>query len=157
MSNEQAGSSPVRNVLQGYVVNVEFGGFRIPAPLQNLQLRDYAARNNLQFKLSVGEYSFPGCCLQLEGLYPQLHSFEGIGMCSLFMLPKSEERRQRLYSACLNAGAALHLVLEGIVLRKSADIQRVEEILAFHRSFAFCPTTIPRELLPELSVNDSFT
>jgi sporadic carbohydrate cluster protein (TIGR04323 family) len=157
MSNEQSAPALARTILQGYVVNTEFGGFRIPAPLQNLQLRDYAARNNLQFKLSVGEYSFPGCYLQLEGLYSQLHSLEGIGMCSLFMLPKSEERRNQLYDACLDAGAALHLVLEGIVLRKSADRERIEDILAFHRSFQFCPKTIPIELLPPSSANDSFT
>ena len=31
--------------VRGYVTNDEFGGLRIPVPVQNLVLRDYAARN----------------------------------------------------------------------------------------------------------------
>jgi len=147
----------VRNVLQGYVQNTAFGGFRIPAPLQNLQLRDYAAKNNLLFKLSVGEYSFPGCYLQLEGLYPQLPALEGIVMCSMFMLPKSEERRNKLYEACLNAGAALHFALEGIVVRERNHIAKIEQTIKFNQWFKFCPTQLDKESLPPLLINDSFT
>lgn len=152
-------SSPAqpRNVLQGYVTNIEFGGLRVPATMQNLMLRDYAARNNLLFKLSVGEYNFPGCYLQLDGLLPQLPKLEGIGMCSMFMLPKSGEHREQIYTQVFNAGAALHLVLEKIVLRRPDDAARVEETLRFHEAFKNCVSTIPEGLLPPLSLPDCFT
>lgn len=148
---------PVRNVLQGYVTNIAFGTLRVPAPMQNLMLRDYAARNNLLFKLSVGEYSFPGCYLQLEGLFPQLPTLEGIGMCSMFMLPKNPERRHVVYEKVIGAGAALHLLLEKLVIRDWKTVERVEEILKFNLCLEHSPSTIPTELLPKLSVEDTFT
>ncbi|MFN8391627.1 MAG: LIC12192 family sporadic carbohydrate cluster protein [Bdellovibrionota bacterium] len=150
-------TASARNVLQGYVVNVAFGNLRVPAPMQNLMLRDYAAKNNLMFKLSVGEYSFPGCYLQLEGLYPLLRTIEGIGMCSMFMLPKHEERRRLVYQKCIEAGAAIHLLLEKVVIRDWTTVERVEDVLRFHRAIAQSPTTIPTELLPKLPVPDCFT
>ena len=145
-----------RNILQGYVQNIQFGELRVPAPMQNLMIRDYATRNNLIFKLSVGEYSFPGCFLQLEGLFPQLHKLEGVGMCSMFMLPKSAERREKVYDAFIKAGAALHLILEGIVIREQKQIDRVEETLKFNQWIKKSPTKIPADLLPKLSIPDWF-
>ena len=146
-----------RNILQGYVTNLEFGGLRIPVTIQSMLIREYAARNKFLFKLSVGEYAFPGCFLQLEGLFPQLSDLEGIGMCSMFMLPKNSEIRHRIYERCISAGAALHLIIEGIVIREIKDVERVEEILSFHRCFKDSLTTIASELLPELPLPDCFT
>lgn len=146
-----------RNILQGYVVNAEFGRFRVPAPMQNVYLREYATRNNLIFKLSVGEYSFPGCYLQLESIYSELPNLEGIGMCSMFMLPKPEKKRFELYKACIDSGAAIHMLIEGIVLRKEADIERVEQALIFDQLLKFSPTHIDPALIPPSTVNDSFT
>ena len=146
-----------RNILQGYVTNREFGGLRIPGTLQNLMLRDYAARNNLSFKLSIGEYSFPGCYLQLEGLLPQLQNFEGVGMCSMFMLPKDPKRREVIYQEFVKAGATLHLVLENILIRELPDSDRVEEALRLNQFFKNSPSSIPRELLPSLPLPDCFT
>lgn len=148
--------SAKRNILQGYVTNVSFAGLRAPAPMQNLMLRDYAAKNDLIFKLSVGEYAFPGSSLQLFGLLRNLTEIEGIGMCSMFMLPKAEEKRHALYEACVSSGAAIHLILEGIVIRNSATAEKVEEILKFNHWLKLAPTTIPQELLPRLSAKDSF-
>lgn len=149
-------TSSQRNILQGYVTNVAFAGLRVPAPMQNLMLRDYAAKNSLIFKLSVGEYAFPGCSLQLFGLLPHLKNLEGIGMCSMFMLPAKAKQRHALYEACIGAGAAIHLILEGVVVRDFATAERVEEILNFNRWLEAAPKTIPNELLPRLSIADSF-
>jgi len=146
-----------RRVLQGYVTNVAFGGLRVPAPMQNLMLRDYAARKNLLFKLSVGEYSFPGCFLQLDGLLSQAVKFEGIAMCSMFMLPRRAEKRKQVYETLIANGTALHLVLENLVVRRWEEAEYLEEIISLNQYIERAPARIPDELLPRLNVIDSFT
>jgi len=150
-------ASPARKVLGSYVTNHEFGGMRIPVPVQSLVLRDYAAKNNLVFKLPVGEYFFPNCYVQLYGLLKKISGLEGIGMCSLFMLPKNQDARLDIYRTLLREGVALHCVLESFVMRSEADVETAESIYAFQTTLAACPKTIPAELLPTLQLTPSFT
>ncbi len=155
--NNDIPTSPQRMGLRGYVTHHEFAGMRIPAPVQNLVLRDYAARNKLVFELSIGEYFFPNCHVQLDGILRNLDNFIGVVMCSLFMLPKNAEHRHRVYQEFIRHDAALHLVFESLVIRGEADIDRAEDIIRFQSVLSQCPTMIPRELLPPLEPIDTFT
>lgn len=133
----------IRQGYRGYVTSREFGGCRIPVPVQNLVLRDYAARKGLFFKLPINENSFPHSYLVLEALLRQLGDLEGILACSMFMLPERAERRRRVYNQFLKQGATLHLVLEDMVIRTPADIAPVEEILTVYHLLPHCPTSVP--------------
>ena len=143
--------------IRGYVTHKEFGGMRIPVTVQNLVLRDYAARNGLMFKLSFNEYAFDNCYVQLDGLLKTLPTLEGIVMCSLFMLPPSRERRQKIYEAVIQHQASLHLIFESLVIRGEDDIARAEELLLLDAAIRKAPTSIPLELLPELEGIDRFS
>jgi sporadic carbohydrate cluster protein (TIGR04323 family) len=132
-----------RQGYRGYVTSREFGGCRIPVPIQILVLRDYAARKRLFFKLPVNENSFPHSYLVLEGLVRRLSDLEGILVCSMFMLPERPERRHRLYDHVFRQGAAMHLVMEDMVIRAPGDVEPVEDILAVYHSLRHCPTSIP--------------
>ncbi len=59
----------------------------MPATVQNLVMRDYITRRGAQIRLSVGEYYFDKCFVQLYSMLRKLDEIEGIVMCSLFMLP----------------------------------------------------------------------
>ena len=150
-------SSIERDILQGYVVNVEFDGLYVPATMQNLMIRDYAKRNGLKLRISVGEYCFPGCTLQLDNIVKKLPEVEGIAMCIMFMLPKDDTKRQQLYDKVIAAAAALHLLLENIVVRSAEDAERVEEILYLNRMIRGAPQHIPKDILPSCHEIDSFT
>ena len=145
MGDAAAGSA--RKGFRGYCTNAEFGGYRIPVPVQNLVLRDYVQRRNLLFRLSINELQFPNCYLQLLGLLPQLATLEGVIMCSLFMLPKDPEMRRMIYREFLKQGASLHFVLENVVIQTAQDIEGVEEILAIRDTLPACPRAIPLELV----------
>lgn len=146
-----------RRLLQGYATNREFGGLKVPASMQNLLLRDYAARNNFIFKLSVGEYAFPGSFLQLEGIIKNLAGLEGVAMTSMYMLPVKKYHRERIYKEFFQQGAALHLVLENIVIRSEADVAFLEEILAINQTLKLSLEKIPGEILPVLQLPDTFS
>ncbi len=135
-----------REGFRGYCTNAEFGGHRIPVPVQNLVLRDYVQRRNLFFRLSINELQFPNCYLQLLGLLPQLPMLEGVIMCSLFMLPKESGMRQTIYREFLKHGASLHFVMENVIIQMAGDIDSVEEILAIRETLPACSRTLPLDL-----------
>jgi sporadic carbohydrate cluster protein (TIGR04323 family) len=136
-----------RQGYRGYVTSREFGGLRIPVPVQSLVLRDYCARKKLLYKLHVNENMFPHSYLVLEGLVQDLSGLEGILMCSMYMLPRRASRRRELYRRILEQGADLHFVLEDVAIRKPADIEPVEDILAAVNWLPQSPTRIPDELI----------
>jgi sporadic carbohydrate cluster protein (TIGR04323 family) len=131
---------------RGYVSCREFGGLRMPVPVQTIVLRDYCARHGLVYKLHVNENEFPHSYMVLEGMLDALDGLEGILVFSMFMLPKRAERRRKVYQRILETGIELHLVLEDFVIREAADVRPVEEILSARALLALCPTRIPGEL-----------
>ena len=136
-----------REGFRGYSVHQPFNGLRVPVPVQNLLLRDYAARNQLIFKLSVNELDFPKCDVQLFGLLAELNQLEGILMASCFMLPSNNEARQRVYQQVLAAGAEVHFIMENGLLKSVADAERIEELFRMVRLLAHCPRRIDNRLL----------
>ena len=90
-------SEQMREGYRGYVNTRPFGGNMIPSTYQNMIMRDYCKNNDILFKLSINEYIFPNCFVQLGNILRQLISLEGIVMCSLFMLPKNKRERMTIY------------------------------------------------------------
>lgn len=126
----------VRNGYRGYITSRLVRGSRTPQHVQNLVIRDYAARNGLLFKLSATEYVMPGCTMILHSVLDELPALEGIIAFSLFMLPRNQERRQWIYHRVLDSGAELHFAVEGLALTTLADIVRIEAILGIERTLA---------------------
>lgn len=142
---------------RGYTTHQEFGGHRIPVPVQNLILRDYAARRTLLFKLSVDEYFFTNCYLQLETILGQLDELEGILMCSLFMLPPDESFRRGVYERVLTAQGQLHLVFEGLVVKDQGTVEAAEELIQMNQCLKQAPVSIDSALLPSLAGLERFS
>lgn len=136
-----------RQGYRGYVSSREFGGARIPVPVQSLVLRDYCARKGFVYKLHANENMFPHSYLVLEGMLDELEPFQGLLMVSMFMLPQRATRRMNIYRRILDQGAELHLVLEDIVIRRMQDTEPVEEVLSASNWLPFCPQRVPDELV----------
>jgi sporadic carbohydrate cluster protein (TIGR04323 family) len=142
---------------RGYTTHREFGGNRIPVPIQNLMIRDYVGRHRLQFKLGVDEFNFHGCYLRLMSLLEELPYLEGIIMCSLFVLPPEIETRLMVYDKILSHDVTLHLIMENMVIDGFESVNKAEEIIQVTKTLASCPATIPKDLLPPVKGVDSFT
>lgn len=136
-------ANPRREGYRGYVTSREFGGARIPVPVQSLVLRDYCTRKGFIYKLHLNENMFPHSYLVLEGLVRNLGDFEGVVMCSMFMLPQRRARRDAIYRTIVDQGAQLHLVLEDIVVRSMADVRQIEDVLEVTRWLPHAPTGMP--------------
>jgi len=114
---------------RGYIASRKVRGQLMPQQVQNLVVRDYARRKGLTYKLSATEYGMPGCYMMLESVLAELGQLEGVILFSLFMLPKSQERRHVIYDRVLQAGGSLHAALEDLAIASSDDIARIEDIL----------------------------
>lgn len=127
---------------RGYVTCREFGGLKIPVPIQALMMRDYCVRKKLLYKLHVNENIFPSSYMVLEGLVQNLDGLQGILMTSMFMLPRRPERRAKIYEQIFRQDAGLHFVLEDVVVAGPQDLVAVEEILRIHETLQHCPRSI---------------
>lgn len=114
---------------RGYIVSRPVRGSHFPQRVQNLVVRDYAARRNLPFRLSVTEYAMAGSAMMFESLLDELPALDGIILFSLFTLPDRPQARRRAYERVLAAGKSLHAALEQLVIRTPDGVPAWEDIL----------------------------
>lgn len=114
---------------RGYITSRQVRGVSYPHRVQNLVVRDYATRHNLDYKLSATEYAMPGCYMMLYDVLAELPQLEGIILFSLFMLPQKTKSRWEIYDRILGAGCELHAGLEEMVLQDRSDIDDFETMM----------------------------
>jgi len=131
-----------RQGLRGYVTARGFGPYVIPVPIQSLALRDYCTRKKFVYALPANENCFAHSYLVLEGLIADLADYEGIVMCSMFMLPERPQRRRAIFKRVLDQGCSVHLVVEDFVVASAADVDRFEELITIDRLAAQAPKGI---------------
>ena len=118
---------------RGYIGARPLNGSRTPQHVQNIVIRDYARRKNLQFLLSAVEHIMPGSYMVLEDIMDELPRLNGVILYSIFMLPPDEARRREIYDRVLREGCDLHAAVEEITLSSQKHIQAVEDILLVNK------------------------
>jgi sporadic carbohydrate cluster protein (TIGR04323 family) len=118
---------------RGYIGARPLNGSRTPQHVQNIVIRDYARRKNLQYLLSAVEHIMPGSYMILEDLLDELPRLNGVICYSIFMLPPDENRRGEIYDRVLGQGCDLHAAVEEIAIASKDDIQAVEDILLVNK------------------------
>jgi sporadic carbohydrate cluster protein (TIGR04323 family) len=124
---------------RGYIVSTPVRGSLLPQRIQNLVVRDYAARRKLAYRLSVAEHAMPGCTMQLEFLLHDLHEIEGIILISLFALPRNRQRRAQIYDRVFGAGKVLHAAMEQLVVRSADEAATWETMIALDAALPATP------------------
>ena len=102
---------------RGYVFSRSVDGHRVPQHIQNLVIRDYAARRKMHYLLSATEYTMQGCYLILEQVLDELSGVDGVILYTMFVLPPVAAQRRAMYRRVLDAGCSLHAAVEGFVLK----------------------------------------
>lgn len=115
---------------KGYIASRNIGWQAVPQRVQNLLIRDYARRRNINVSLSLTEYIMPESFMILDGaLETEVPGLPAIVFYSVQMMPKDRDRRSAIYDHCLKHHCELHFALEELVIRTSEDISLVEDIL----------------------------
>ena len=123
---------------RGYIASRAINGDRVPHHVQNIVIRDYAIRHNLQYLLSATEMSPDSCFIVLNDVLSNLDMIGGVIMYSLFMLPKNFGARNRIYDILLQNKKTLHAAVENIALTTQDVIQRMEEIFLLSGLLEVC-------------------
>ncbi len=103
------------------------GGF-VPQRLQNLCIRDHAARHGLVLSFSVSEYFDAAPALMLFSQFEHIGALDGLIFFSLALLPGDRKRRAAFYARMTDSGKELHFALEDLVWtpgRPWKDIDRL--------------------------------
>ena len=87
--------------VRGYIFSRPFMGERVPQHIQNLVIRDYCQKKNLNYLLSLTEYAMPGCQLILNQAINELNHLDGIVAYSLFQLPEVQIERELIIKTLL--------------------------------------------------------
>lgn len=133
--NEATGTGGYR----GYIGSRPVAGTRYPQKVQNLVIRDYAARHGLTLRLSLTEYAMPHCYMMLHDALSELETGDGLILFSVFMLPANAARRQAIYREAFDRNASLHAALEEIAVDGPEDVPRFEDILRINRWLPHTP------------------
>lgn len=113
---------------RGYIFSRPIDGAVIPQRVQNLVIRDYAHRRELQCHLSATEYAMENCTMILKGVIEEFDDLAGIIFYSVWQLPEERESRQALYRQCLQSKKQLHFALEQMVLVSEQDALMLEAL-----------------------------
>ena len=118
---------------RGYIGARPLNGSRTPQHVQNIVIRDYARRKNLQYLLSAAEHIMPGSYMVLEDILDELPRLNGLILYSILMLPPDEARRRQIYDRVLHEGCDLHAAVEEITLSSRQGIQAIEDIFLVNK------------------------
>lgn len=118
---------------RGYIGSRSYASGLYPQYVQNLLIRNYCQKYGITYLLSATEYAMPGCYMILEEVVNAVESLEGIVLFSIFMLPESRQKRERIYEKALTAGKSLHAALEDLSIKSEEDIQMIEDILSMNK------------------------
>lgn len=123
-----------RQGYRGYIFSRPVRGSRTPQHVQNLIIRDHAARHGLHYLLSAVEYAMPGSWRMLDAMMAELPDLGGLILYSVALLPEDAEHRRRVYDQILATGTSLHGAVEDMVLHHPADFDRLEILLRLERA-----------------------
>ena len=83
--------------LKGYIFSRPFFGERVPQHIQNIILRDYCKKKDINFLLSATEYAVDKSTYILFELVKDFRNYNGIVLYSVFQLPSEKKLRHQLF------------------------------------------------------------
>ena len=128
--------------VRGYNFSRPYMGERVPQHVQNIVIKDYCKRKNLNFLLSFTEYSIPNSFYILNQLSDNLNGLYGVVAYSLFQLPREKKKRLSIVKKFLKKKKKLFFACEGLEIANSKDYQRIEQIWLSKEISLNCPIKI---------------
>ena len=124
--------------IKGYIFSRSFMGERTPQHVQNLVIRDYCKKNDLQYQLSLTEYAMTGSYLMHQNLMNDLESIDGIVAYSLFQLPESSSHRKEIYKKIIELNKVYHFAVEGLNFKDQGTSEKIEALWQVKKTLPHC-------------------
>ncbi len=114
---------------RGYISSRPQGAGFVPQRVQNLVIRDYAARHQLLFLLSAVEYTMDGCSMMLRALIDEADHLDGLLFYSTHLLPDDAAVREQLWRLVRAGDFSVRFALEELTASDERDISMMEDLL----------------------------
>ena len=105
------------------------GGERVPQHVQNIVIRDYCRRKNIDYLLSATEYAMSSSFMMLRQVINELSSKSGVVFYSIMQLPENNVDRQHILLRIIEANSEAHFAVESLVVRNLDDFRAIDDIL----------------------------
>lgn len=114
--------------VRGYNFSRSFMGERVPQHIQNIVIKDFCEKNNLNFLLSATEYSMKNSFFILNQLTNNLDNIFGIVAYSVFQMPYDNFKRKKIFEKILKKKKKIFFACENLKVISKNDISRIENI-----------------------------
>lgn len=128
--------------VKGYIFSRSFMGERIPQHVQNIVIRDYCKKNELQYLLSTSEYNMNNSFLILKDLVTNLKSFDGIIAYSLFQLPHDQKERIKILNKIVKKKKFIIFASEKTKVSNLRELDHINSIWQIKKTLPYCPSKI---------------
>ena len=123
---------------RGYIFSRPFMEERVPQHVQNIVIRDYCSKKDIQYLLSATEYAMENSSLMLRQLIKDLPLIDGIVAYSIFQMPEDDVERQSIFKGVLSSNKEIHFALEGLSLYNSETQSHIENIWQVKKTLQYC-------------------
>lgn len=114
--------------VKGYNFSRSFMDERVPQHVQNIVIKDYCQKNNLNFLLSATEYSMKNSFYILNQLVNNMNGFHGIIAYSVFQMPFDNSKREQIFKKILDKKKEIFFACENLKISSKRDISRISKI-----------------------------
>jgi len=130
--------SIIEKGFRGYIFSRPFMEERVPQHVQNIVIRDYCLKKNIQYLLSATEYAMENSALILRQLVKDLPSIDGIVAYSIFQMPEDDAERQSMFKSVLSLKKEIHFAVEGLSLYDNETYTHIENIWQVKKTLPNC-------------------
>ena len=131
-------TNKIEKRFRGYIFSRPFMEERVPQHVQNIVIRDYCLKRNIQYLLSATEYAMENSALMLRQLVKELPSIDGIVAYSIFQMPKDDAERQNIFKTVLSLKKEIHFAVEGLSLNDIDSSNHIESIWQVKKTIPSC-------------------
>ena len=117
----------MKNV-RGYNFSRPFMGERAPQHVQNIVIKDFCTKNNLNFLLSATEYSMIDSSYILSELINDLDNLHGIVAYSIFQLPEDNKKRKEFLRKILKKKKNIFFACENLKVTNNIEMKAIDTI-----------------------------
>ena len=114
--------------VRGYNFSRNFMGERVPQHVQNIVIKDYCQKNDLNFLLSATEYSMKNSFYILNQLVNNMNGIHGIVAYSVFQMPYDNLKRDKLFKKILKSKKQIFFACENLKISNLKDVERINKI-----------------------------
>lgn len=132
----------MNKIVRGYIFSRSFEGERAPQHIQNLVIRDFCKKNDLDYRLSVSEYIFENTHLILSQVIDEINSLDGIVAYSILQMPSDMFLRKKFISKIIQKKKTIYFALEDLKVSNKNEYDLFEEIWRINQLLPNCEINI---------------